>query len=474
MGKTIFERTSLRWEVKEEDLWLVLGSNGSAKSDLAERLARREIDIHADSVSLVSLERASSLVEEERKNDDSDFVEGGVDQGRTVDLFLSTGKTGDESKKQYWKQWCGIDRLGSRGLKFLSTGEIRKVLLCKALLDAPDIILLDEPFDGLDAKSRDALLSLLETRNGQRFMLFMDRFAFIPNSVSHVLYLEGSAPSFCGTIHAFRQTALLSPNTGTVSAEAFAAAQAETRKLSLNGLADHNTNAPLVRMINVSVEWSEKKILDGINWTLNRGEHWRIQGPNGSGKTTLLELITGDNPQVFRNEVYLFGSRRGSGETIWEIKSRLGIVSYKLHLEYRMLGSVSLEDVVLSGFHDSIGMYEERSEAERVAAAKWLSLTGFEGRGGEDFKSLSWGEQRCALILRAAIKGPDLLILDEPCHGLDSEHREQVLELLDKIAEMGQSTLLHVTHDPTETLSCCTRSFILQPGKVPMYSIDGV
>jgi molybdate transport system ATP-binding protein len=207
-------------------------------------------------------------------------------------------------------------------------------------------------------------------------------------------------------------------------------------------------------MRDVNVGWGEKRVLSKLNWTVYPLEHWLIRGPNGAGKTTLLELVTGDNPQVFCNHVALFGKRRGTGETLWDIRRRLGIVSHRLHLEYRMVGDTTVEGVLVSAFHDSIGLYETPTDSETQAARRWLALAGMEDRGHRPFGSLSFGEQRMALILRGAVKSPPLLILDEPCHGLDRPSRALVLALLETIAETRTSTLLHVTHDPTEVLRC--------------------
>ena len=225
-------------------------------------------------------------------------------------------------------------------------------------------------------------------------------------------------------------------------------------------------------MKNVNVGWDEKLVLKNFNWTLYPGEHWLIRGPNGSGKTTFLELITGDNRQVFSNDIKIFGSRRGTGETIWDIKHKLGIVSYRLHVEYRMLKNVSLKEVIISGFHDSIGLYEKISDVELASAKKWLKLGGFEGRENELFSSLSYGEQRAILILRAVVKSPEILILDEPCHGLDDSFREKILCLLELIAKSGTTTLLHVTHEFSEVLPCEKHILEFTPNEEPMYKIS--
>ena len=175
--------------------------------------------------------------------------------------------------------------------------------------------------------------------------------------------------------------------------------------------------------------------------------------------------------QVFREKVSLFGKRRGTGETIWDIKKQLGIVSYRLHVEYRMVGGTELQDVIISGFHDSIGLYEQATDFEVAAAHEWLKLAGFQGREHQTFSSLSYGEQRAVLIIRAAVKTPRVLILDEPCHGLDENYRQKILDLLETIADTGTTTLLHVTHDPAEVLECEKHILELHPDQEPMYKI---
>ncbi len=510
--------SSFSWEMKPEEAWLVTGANGGGKSTLAAALAGKfdiipqkpedgdaYVNVFSGSVISVSFEEAAALIAEERARDDSDYVEGGIDTGRTPRMLV-TASLGGAERKQYPEgrglenhpavSLCSIERVLDRGLRYLSTGEIRRTLLCRALAAKPALLILDQPFEGLDTASRDVLAGLLgklardtvsapfPVPEGQerpvRLLLLSDRFEYVPEAVNRVLEMSRTDILFEGTRAAYEavlkkreteyevQKQERSENINRHLHEARATAHLVT---AAETEADGTENAVLVEMNGVTVEWSGKKVLDNIYWTLRKGEHWLIRGPNGSGKTTFLELITGDNTQVFRNDVRIFGSPRGSGETIWELKEKMGIVSYRLHLEYRMVGDIDLEGGVLSGLHDSIGLYRGRTEAEREAVRQWLRLGGFENRGHERFAELSYGEQRAVLIIRAAVKCPPILILDEPCHGLDDTHRKRVLELLQAIAESGTSTLLHVTHDPQEALPCETHIMELRPEETPMYRI---
>jgi molybdate transport system ATP-binding protein len=203
-------------------------------------------------------------------------------------------------------------------------------------------------------------------------------------------------------------------------------------------------DSPLVAMNNVRVCYGEKIILTGLCWQVNQGEHWKITGPNGAGKTTLLNLVSGDHPQAYCNEISLFGRRRGTGESIWDIKQNVGIISPDLQLAYRV--SVSARLCILSGLFDSIGVYDAVSPAQRNLADQWLSYLGLQDRADRPLRHFSYGEQRMLLIARGLIKHPPLLILDEPCQGLDDHNRIKVLKLLGEFAAGSESTLLYVTH----------------------------
>ena len=519
---TLLENVS--WKMRSKEAWLVVGANGSGKANFLNALAgdgARFVpnkdgaffsNVFENSAEIISLEKAAALIEEERANDESEYVEGGVDHGRTARVFLCEGILGKKIRRQTNGEFeipeegvrlenfpevklCGIENILDRGLKYLSTGEIRRTYLCRALLGKKRLLILSDPFAGLDAQSRKILLDFFDgiaTRQLKNFgeesgafpriILSMERFNEIPESINCVLEFSKNAISFCGSRREYEE--ILSQRQKENSdfreknkIEFKQTVQNLVTENSLENFSDEKNSSEkkiaekiLVEMRGVNVGWGEHRVLRDLNWTLRRGEHWLIRGPNGSGKTTFLELITGDNMQVFCNDVKIFGARRGSGETIWDIKKRLGIVSYRLHVEYRMVGQ-NLLGVIVSGFHDSIGLYKAASDVEITAAKKWLALGGFSGRENEQFSNLSYGEQRAILILRASVKSPEILILDEPCHGLDENFRQKILDLLETIAESGTTTLLHVTHDPSEALACEKNILEFLPNENPMYKI---
>ena len=366
----------------------------------------------------------------------------------------------------------------------MSTGEIRRTLLARALISRKELLILSDPFAGLDVQSRTILLDFFDSiarRNGStsaypHIILGMERWHEIPDAVTHVLEFRNKEISYCGERAGYEK---LLEDRETKEA----ACQEEKRQSFKDGFEElqssfdkaSSTQAQaadiLVEMNDVNVGWDDHQVLRHLNWKLVRGQHWLVRGPNGSGKTTFLELITGDNMQVFSNDVRIFGNRRGSGETIWDIKKRLGIVSYRMHVEYRMLGGTSLLAVIISGFRDSIGLYDQPTDLEISTAKKWLALGGFEGRESENFGNLSYGEQRAILILRSAVKSPEILILDEPCHGLDENYRAKILHLMELIGNGGTTTMLHVTHDPSEVLPCEKHILELHPDQDPMFKI---
>ncbi|HEY4106833.1 MAG TPA: ATP-binding cassette domain-containing protein, partial [Polyangiaceae bacterium] len=463
------------WTVEPFESWVITGPNGGGKSAIALGLAGSlkvtQGDTNAarvlpapDAVALISFERQRAVIFDERYHDDSEFADGGVDPGTSALDFLVRRTRGaprppEPARLRALAESLGIAELLGRGLKYLSTGEIRKVLLCRELLGEPALLIFDEPYEGLDTKTRALLSQEIErlveasvSRAGNQrrteVLIISDRYEHVPAGTTHVLYVDERRVVFAGTRAAFEASDLrgrLGELDRTQSASlSHALGEALVETAGPPKEAKQSAN-PLVELRNVRVSYSERAVLDGIDLTIREGEHTLVRGPNGCGKTTLLNLINGDNPQVYANDVTVCGMKRGSGESIWDVKKKLGQVSYALHVDYAYQCRSNLIETVLSGFYDSIGLYREPSYAEIRAAERWLDIVGLLGKRAEPFLQLSYGEQRVALIARAVIKQPPLLILDEPCHGLDARHRSEVLTIADYIGEHTRSTILYVT-----------------------------
>jgi molybdate transport system ATP-binding protein len=472
------------WSVEPFQAWVITGSNGSGKSALAQALAggvpvSRGSDLPApETVALISFERQRDVVFDERYHDDGEFVDGGIDPGTSARDFILGRRRGkaepvgaEPERFAELVTRLGIGSLLTRGVKYLSTGEIRKVLLCRELLREPAVLVFDEPYEGLDATTRVILSEEIErlvddslTRNGAaaatQVLIITDRYEHVPQAATHVLHIEDRRIAFAGPRAEFEARGIPSELRGLAQGEAEELKQSLANTLDETRFEAGTDNAEeLVVLRHVTVSYGERRVLDDVNLNIRRGEHTLVRGPNGCGKTTLLNLINGDNPQLYANDVTVCGLKRGSGESVWDVKAQLGQVSYALHVEYAYRCHANLIETVVSGFFDSIGLYREPGYAEIHAAESWLKVVGLLEKRAQPFTQLSYGEQRVALILRAVIKQPKLLILDEPCHGLDPRHRSEVLTIADYIGRNTNSTLLYVTHDPDEQLGCTRQVF---------------
>ncbi|MEW5717940.1 MAG: ABC transporter ATP-binding protein, partial [Chloroflexota bacterium] len=224
-----------------------------------------------------------------------------------------------------------------------------------------------------------------------------------------------------------------------------------------------NDIAVLVSMNNVNVSYNGTQVLRNVHWTVRENEQWALLGPNGAGKTTLLSLILADNPQAYANDITLFGRRRGSGESIWEIKQKIGWVAPELHLYYPR--GATCRDVVCSGWFDSVGLYRECSAEQRERAIAWLQQLGLDC-AEKTIAQVSEGEQRLVLIARALVKSPTLLVLDEPCQGLDARNRDRVLQAIDWVGSQPSTSMIYVTHRADELPHSITHVLRLDEGQV--------
>jgi molybdate transport system ATP-binding protein len=328
---------------------------------------------------------------------------------------------------------------------------MKKVLIARALIKAPKLLILDEPFAGIDAGSREKLAeSIAElVRQGLQVVLVTHRAHEILPFISNILFIKNGKVMTQGR----RNDILTTENLNrlydrkyfdhglTLDMRKSGAVKSESYK-----------NRILVDMRNVSVKYGNVLVLNNLNWTVRQRENWAIVGPNGSGKTTLLSLIAGDNPQAYANEIYLFGKRRGSGESIWDIKERIGMVSSEIQTLYRK--EITASDVVASGIFDSIGLYRNLDLGHKRDVNKWIEFFGISYIANNIFTHLSFGERRMVLLARSMVKSPELLILDEPCQGLDQENRKLLMRLIEMIGKDTDTNLLYVTHYQDELPAC--------------------
>jgi len=209
------------------------------------------------------------------------------------------------------------------------------------------------------------------------------------------------------------------------------------------------------------VSYGELTVLDNVNWVFERGQHCCVAGPNGCGKTTLLSLVTGDNHKAYGQDITLFGTRRGSGESIWDIKQKYGQVDTQLHLNFAR--GMRVIEVVVSGFFDTVGLFDDWGDAQRDAATQWLAALGIGALEREHFDALSFGLQRMVLLARAMVKSPVILLLDEPTLGLDGHHRQLILRAIDHIAANSDTQVIFVSHSAGEMPACINQLLRFEP-----------
>ena len=329
----------------------------------------------------------------------------------------------------------------------LSSGELRKFQIAKALLTGPFVLIMDNPFIGLDADTRTLLFRLLEELSRLRtlqIVLVVSRPEDIPAFITHVVPVENKTvlpkmtrETYLG-IHA-------TPPADTCPG-------LEERILGLPSTPIYNISDEVVRLSRVSIRYGDRTILKDLDWVVRQGEKWALSGENGAGKSTLLSLLCADNPQSYACDIRLFGRRRGSGESIWDIKRRIGYVSPEMHRAY--LKNLPALDIVASGLHDSIGLYRRPHPEELDKCRWWMDTFGIGGLAGRPFLTLSSGEQRLCLLARAFVKDPELLILDEPLHGLDTANRRRVRRAINAFCSRPDKTLVMVTHYEEELPPC--------------------
>lgn len=330
----------------------------------------------------------------------------------------------------------------------LSSGELRKLKLTETLFSRPRVLIMDNPFIGLDAGTRDQLKQLFATivsRETLQIILVLSKTDDIPDFITHVVEVRDMKVGEKMTREEYLARRQQVP--AHVLSD-------DKRKAILNLLySDEEYHTKEVAHLNhVSIRYGERTILKDLDWTVLNGERWALGGQNGAGKSTLLSLICADNPQSYACDISLFGIPRGSGESIWDIKKHIGYVSPEMHRAYQK--DIPAIRIVASGLKDSVGLYVKPTGQEIDICRFWMDVFGLEGLENTTFLKLSSGEQRLVLLARAFVKDPELLILDEPLHGLDNANRQLVKDVIDTFMQRRNKTLIMVTHYENELPEC--------------------
>ena len=378
---------------------------------------------------------------------------------------LLGGHTNDEVRNRLFRLF-GLEPLLDKKIILLSSGELRKFQLTKALLTSPRILIMDNPFIGLDATTRQMLSQLMEELTQQlplQIVLVLSMMEDVPTFITHVVPVD--------SMRVGEKTERGKYLEKFAAADAVRRKEDETEYVTTDALVAavpyQGTNfsgSEVVKLNKVSIRYDDRTILSELDWLVQRGEKWALSGDNGSGKSTLLSLICADNPQSYACDISLFGRRRGTGESIWEIKQHIGYVSPEMHRAY--LKNLPTIEIVASGLHDSIGLYVRPKPEELEQCMRWMEIFGIGALKERPFLQLSSGEQRLALLARAFVRDPELLILDEPLHGLDTYNRRRVKRIIEAFCRREDKTLIMVTHYANELRSSITHRIHLKKPRV--------
>ncbi|WP_406823848.1 ATP-binding cassette domain-containing protein [Pedobacter sp. KACC 23697] len=340
----------------------------------------------------------------------------------------------------------GFATFASSQLIELSSGEHKKLQLVKALWLKPQLLIIDQPYTGLDAASRKNLNMLLDQVAGEGVqLLLISNDSELPESIRSFFEISDGK---------------------LVKVAVLGSSETE---IHLREIPDFLKASPvysaedIVKMVDVNISYGEKQVLKNINWEIKAGEKWLLQGHNGSGKSTLLSLINGDHPQSYANELYLFGNRRGSGESIWDIKQHIGLISPEFHWYFDATATVWQS--IASGFYDTVGLFQQLPYTKSTQVDELIAYFGLSEHKNELLTALPLGKQRLVLLARTIIKNPELLILDEPCQGLDQQQTKHFNQLVDELCSNGM-TLIYVGHFESQLPTCIEKRILLEKGEV--------
>ncbi|MCZ4221720.1 ATP-binding cassette domain-containing protein [Pedobacter rhodius] len=455
--------TDLNWTTHRGENWVLGGISGSGKTSLAKIIAGQlsaigEVKINFDTNNLLPAEVL--FVESWYQFKNLEGVANFYYQQRYTSQQAKDTLTVHAELVSYGKEKhlhldhvepileaLNFSSFASSQLIELSSGEHKKLQLVKALWLKPQLLIIDQPYTGLDAASRKNLNILLNevSEDGVQLILICND-PELPCSVNRFAGIRDGQ---------FIEVNSLTPLSAT-----------ENHSREIPGFLKESpvySSGKIVKMVDVNISYGEKQVLKNINWEVKAGEKWLLQGHNGSGKSTLLSLINGDHPQSYANELYLFGNRRGTGESIWDIKQHIGLISPEFHWYFD--ASSTVWQSIASGFYDTVGLFQQLPYSKSIQVDELVDYFGLTASKNELLSSLPLGKQRLVLLARTIIKNPELLILDEPCQGLDQQQTKHFNQLVDELCSNGM-TLIYVGHFESQLPTCIEKRILLEKGEV--------
>ena len=442
----------INFSLNEGEHLAIIGRNGGGKSMLVDMITGKH-PVFPDTINYSFTEPYNNLKHITFRdtyggdNDRTYFLQQRwnqteIDEGtptigsKLEEAFTLAGEDTPERRRfqKHLYKLFHLEDLLDKYIILLSSGELRKYKLVANLFTKPKVLIIENPFIGLDAETRDQVKELLKTlalEQGMQIILVlskMDGMKFVSDIKVKTDFQIEHCPHAIMVKH--------EPTVPPVP-------------------------QPVIKFSHVTIRYGERTILNDLNWVVLKGEHWALTGQNGSGKSTLLSLVCADNPQSYACDISLFGHKRGSGESIWDIKKHIGYVSPEMHRSYKQ--NIPALQIVASGLKDTIGLYFRPTKQEKDICIEWMNLFGIKHLADRKFLEMSSGEQRLVLLARAFVKFPDLLILDEPLHGLDLCNRNLVKTIVDRyMFENPDRTLIYVTHYENELPNCIDNSLYLK------------
>ncbi len=470
--------SDLNFTVKKGENWAVIGESGSGKSALLHAIAgnlgisKGEIIYNLGQPNLPGNKKPIAFVEPRHhfKNlsNTTDFYyqqrfnSSDSEDALTVEQYL-TQVPHYPGTNQHWTmervvKILKLDTLLKKQLIKLSNGETKRLMISAALLKNPALLLLDNPLTGLDVQTRHEFNTILKEINLAGTTIIMATSPFeVPDVITHIAVLSKGGISQVLNKNEFDPQQFVQQ----VGVDDIVDSD-ELKKLLGTHQPTHYKQ--IVAMRDVNIKYGDNTVLQQVNWEVNPGERWALLGHNGAGKSTLLSLINGDNPQAYANDIVLFDKKRGTGESIWDIKKKIGFMSPELH-QYFPTDNSCLQ-VIESGYYDTLGLFRQSSPQKAGIALRWMKALEIDQYARTLLKNIPSSAQRLCLLARALIKNPDLLIFDEPCQGMDMHQQQHFKTLVDTICSMSNVTLIYVSHYQHEIPDSVIKVLKLEKGMV--------